>query len=114
GPGAEVIVPSNTFIATWLAATHVGAVPVPVEPNPETHNIDPDAIEQAVTPRTRAIIPVQLYGQAADMDGVRAVAQRHTLKVIEDAAQAHGSLYRGRKTGSLGDAAAFSLYPSKN
>lgn len=114
GPGDEVIVPSNTYIATWLAADQVGAVPVPVEPDAATYNIDPRQIERAVTPRTRAIIAVHLYGQTADMDGINAVAKRHGLKVIEDAAQAHGARYKGRPAGSLGDAAAFSLYPGKN
>ena len=114
GPGDEVIVPSNTFIATWLAVTHVGATPVPVEPVPSTHNIDPSLIEAAITPRTRAIIPVHLYGQPADMDPIVAVARRHSLKIIEDAAQAHGATYLGKRTGGLGDAAAFSFYPGKN
>ena len=114
GPGDEVLVPSNTFIATWLAVTHAGATPVPVEPIAATHNIDPTLIEAAVTPRTRAIIPVHLYGQPADMAPILAVAKRHNLKVIEDAAQAHGATYHGRRTGVLGDAAAFSFYPGKN
>jgi len=114
GPGDEVIVPSNTFIATWLAVTGVGATIVPVEPDPATHNLDPAALEQAITPRTKVIIPVHLYGHPADMDPINAVAQRHGLKVIEDAAQAHGALYRGRKAGSLGHAAGFSFYPGKN
>ncbi|MFG3756720.1 DegT/DnrJ/EryC1/StrS family aminotransferase, partial [Klebsiella pneumoniae] len=88
GPGDEVIVPSNTFIATWLAVTGVGATIVPVEPDPQSHNLDPAALEQAITPRTKVIIPVHLYGHPADMDPINAVAQRHGLKVIEDAAQA--------------------------
>lgn len=114
GPGDEVIVPSNTYIATWLAVTYAGATPVPVEPDVATYNLDPALIEVAVTPRTRAIMPVHLYGQPADMDAVNAVARRHGLKVIEDAAQAHGARYRGRRCGSLGDAAGFSFYPGKN
>ncbi|MFZ3117834.1 MAG: DegT/DnrJ/EryC1/StrS family aminotransferase [Variovorax sp.] len=114
GPGDEVIVPSNTYIATWLAAEQVGAVPVPVEPDAATYNIDPLLIERAITANTKAIIAVHLYGQTADMDGINAVAKRHGLKVIEDAAQAHGARYKGRPAGSLGDAAAFSFYPGKN
>ena len=114
GPGDEVIVPSNTYIATWLAVTYAGALPVPVEPDEATCNLDPALIEAAVTPRTRAIIPVHLYGQPADMAAITGVARRHGLKVIEDAAQAHGARYRGRRCGSLGDAAGFSFYPGKN
>lgn len=114
GPGDEVIVPSNTFIATWLAVSHCGAKPVPVEPLEATYNIDPSRIETAITPRTKAIIAVHLYGQPADMAPILAVAQKHNLKVIEDAAQAHGARYRGTRTGHLGDAAAFSFYPGKN
>ena len=109
-----MIVPSNTFIATWLAVTGVGATIVPVEPDPASHNLDPALLEQAITARTKVIIPVHLYGHPADMDPINAVAQRHRLKVIEDAAQAHGALYRGRKAGSLGHAAGFSFYPGKN
>lgn len=114
GPGDEVLVPSNTFIATWLAVTQTGATPVPVEPVTATHNVDPTLIEAAITPRTRAIIPVHLYGQPADLSPITAIAQRYGLKVIEDAAQAHGAKYRGKRTGMLGDAAAFSFYPGKN
>jgi dTDP-4-amino-4,6-dideoxygalactose transaminase len=114
GAGAEVIVPSNTFIATWLAVTYAGATPVPVEPKAETHNIDPELVETALTPRTKAIIAVHLYGQTADMAPIRTIAERHGLKVIEDAAQAHGARYRNRKAGSLADAAGFSFYPAKN
>jgi dTDP-4-amino-4,6-dideoxygalactose transaminase len=110
----EVIVPSNTFIATWLAASYAGATPVPVEPDARTYNIDPALIEAAITDRTKAIIVVHLYGQPADMDAINAIAERHHLKVIEDAAQAHGARYKGRRVGSLGDAAAFSFYPGKN
>jgi dTDP-4-amino-4,6-dideoxygalactose transaminase len=114
GAGDEVIVPSNTFIATWLAVSYVGATPVPVEPDSATFNLDPARIEAAITPRTRAIMPVHLYGQPADMDPIMAIARRHKLKVIEDAAQAHGARYRGRRVGALGDAAGFSFYPGKN
>lgn len=114
GPGDEVIVPSNTYIATWLAVSLAGAVPVPVEPVAGTYNLDPSRIEDALTPSTRAILVVHLYGLPADMDAIRDLAGRHGLKVIEDAAQAHGSLYKGRRTGALGDAAAFSFYPTKN
>lgn len=114
GPGDEVIVPTNTFIATWLAVSYAGATPVPVEPDVRTYNIDPQRIEAAITPRTRAIMPVHLYGQPADMDGINAIGQRYRLPVIEDAAQAHGARYKGRRTGSLGTAAGFSYYPGKN
>lgn len=114
GPGDEVIVPSNTFIATWLAVSQCGATPVPVEPRADTHNIDPDLILAAVTPRTRAIIAVHLYGQTADMDRINEIAQKHNLIVIEDAAQAQGARYKGRCVGSLGHAAATSFYPGKN
>jgi len=114
GPGDEVIVPSNTFIATWLAVTECGATPVPVEPRIDTHNIDPALIANAITSRTRAIIPVHLYGQPADMDPITALAAEHNLIVIEDAAQAQGARYKGRRVGSLGHAAATSFYPGKN
>jgi dTDP-4-amino-4,6-dideoxygalactose transaminase len=114
GPGDEVLVPGNTFIATWLAVSHVGATPVPVDPDPFTYNIDPERLARALSPRTRAIIPVHLYGQPADMGPILDFAQRHGLKVIEDAAQAHGARYKGRRTGSLADAACFSFYPAKN
>lgn len=114
GEGDEVIVPSNTFIATWLAVSHAGATPIPVEPDVRTYNIDPACIEAKITPRTRAIIAVHLYGQPADMDAINIVAKKHGLKVIEDAAQAHGAKYKGRLVGSLGDAAGFSFYPGKN
>jgi len=114
GPGDEVIVPSNTFIATWLAVAQVGAVPVPVEPDPATYNIDPARIEAAIGPRTRAIIPVHLYGQPADLDPILALARRHGLRVIEDAAQAQGARYRGRRIGGHGDAVCWSFYPGKN
>lgn len=114
GPGDEVIVPSNTYIATWLAVTHTGAIPVPVEPVDFTYNIDPARIEAAITPRTKAILPVHLYGQPADMEPIMKIAASHGLKVMEDAAQAHGARYRGKRTGGLGDAAGFSFYPTKN
>ena len=114
GAGHEVIVPSNTYIATWLAASHAGARPVPVEPDAATYNMDPNRIEDAITPRTRAILPVHLYGQAADMDPIREIGARRGLRVLEDAAQAAGARYRGRRTGALGDAAGFSFYPTKN
>jgi len=114
GAGDEVIVPSNTFIATWLAASAVGATPVPVEPDPATFNIAPELVEAAITPATKAIIAVHLYGQPADMDALAGIARRRKLYLIEDAAQAHGALYKGRRCGSLADAAAFSFYPSKN
>ena len=112
--GDEVIVPSNTYIATWLAVTAAGAIPVPVEPNAMTWNLDADRCGAAVTPRTRAILPVHLYGLPADMDAINEVASAYGLTVLEDAAQAHGARYRGRPVGSLGDAAAWSFYPSKN
>lgn len=114
GPGDEVIVPANTYIATWLAVSRCGARPVAVEPVESTYNIDPERIEAAVTPRTRVIMPVHLYGQTAAMDEVNAIAARYGLKVVEDCAQAHGALYKGRRAGSLGDAAGFSFYPGKN
>lgn len=114
GPGDEVIVPGNTFIATWLAVSHAGATPVGVEPDERTYNIDPARIEAAVTPRTRAIVAVHLYGQPADTDAIGAIAADRGLKLIEDAAQAHGARHRGRRSGSLGAAAAFSFYPGKN
>ena len=114
GPGDEVIVPSNTYIATWLAVTQVGATPVPVEPDPATYNLDPDRIEAAVTDRTKAVMPVHLYGQPADIEATRRVTDRLGLLVVEDAAQAHGARLRGRRVGGLGHAAGFSFYPGKN
>ncbi len=114
GPGHEVIVPANTYIATWLAVSNAGARPVPVEPDPRTYNLDPARVEAAITPLTRAIIPVHLYGQPADMDPILDIARRRRIKVVEDAAQAHGARYKGRRVGSLGDAAGFSFYPTKN
>jgi dTDP-4-amino-4,6-dideoxygalactose transaminase len=114
GPRDQVIVPANTYIATWLAVSHTGACPVPVEPDPRTNNIDPVGIPAAITEHTKAVIAVHLFGQPADMDPIVAVARAHGLVVIEDAAQAHGARYKGRRVGTLGDAAAFSFYPAKN
>jgi len=114
GPGDEVIVPANTYIATWLAVSYAGATPVPVEPDERTWNIAPGRIEEKITGRTRAILPVHLYGQTAEMGLIAELARRYGLKVIEDAAQAHGAICQGRRSGSLGDAAGFSFYPGKN
>lgn len=114
GDGDEVIVPANTYIATALAVSYTGARPVFVEPKEATFNINPDLIEAAITERTKAIMAVHLYGQPAEMDDILAVARRHDLKVIEDAAQAHGAVYKGTRTGHLADAAGFSFYPGKN
>jgi dTDP-4-amino-4,6-dideoxygalactose transaminase len=113
-PGDEVLVPANTYIATWLAVSFAGAVPVPVEPDPRTYNIDPARIEEAITPRTRGIVPVHLYGQPADMDAILEIARRKGLWVVEDAAQAHGARYKGRRVGGMGDVACWSFYPGKN
>ena len=114
GPGDEVIVPSNTYIATWLAVSQCGATPVPVEPDARTYNIDPALIEAAITPRTKVILPVHLYGQPADMDPILAIARKHGLRVLEDGAQAHGARYKGQRLGAHGDAVAWSFYPGKN
>ncbi len=114
GEGDEVIVPSNTYIATALAVTYVGATPVFVEPKIETFCINPEKIESAITDKTKAIMPVHLYGQACDMDPIMAIARKHNLKVVEDCAQAHGATYKGKKVGTFGDAAGFSFYPGKN
>jgi dTDP-4-amino-4,6-dideoxygalactose transaminase len=114
GDGDEVIVPSNTYIATWLAISYAHATPVPVEPDPRTYNLDPERVESAITSQTRAILPVHLYGQPADVDPLMTLAEKYNLKVIEDAAQAQGTLYKGRKSGSLAHAAGFSFYPGKN
>ncbi len=114
GPGDEVIVPSNTFIATWFAVSQCGAMPVPVEPDVRTYNIDPARIEEAITPRTKVILPVHLYGQPADMDPILAIARKHGLLVLEDGAQAHGARYKGQRLGAHGDAVAWSFYPGKN
>ncbi len=114
GPGDEVITAANTFIATTLAISYVGAIPVLVDCDPRTYNIDVSRIEAAITARTKAIMPVHLYGQPADMDAIVKIAQKHGLIVIEDACQAHGARYKGKRTGAIGDAAAFSFYPAKN
>lgn len=114
GPGDEVLVPSNTYIATWLAVSMCGATPVPIEPIEGTHNMDPARIEAALTSRTRVILPVHLYGQPADLDPILDIARRHHLMVLEDGAQAHGARYKGRKLGGHGDAVAWSFYPGKN
>ncbi len=114
GSGDEVIVPSNTYIATALAVTYAGAKVVFVEPDIKTYNIDPSKIEAAITDRTKAIMPVHLYGQSCDMDPIMEIAKRYNLKVIEDCAQAHGATYKGRKIGTFGDACGYSFYPGKN
>jgi dTDP-4-amino-4,6-dideoxygalactose transaminase len=114
GPGDEVITAANTFIATVLTISNTGARPVLVDVDPCTYNLDPERLAAAITPRTRAIVAVHLYGQPAAMDPIRAIAQRYGLLVVEDAAQAHGARYKGRRVGSLGDAAGFSFYPAKN
>jgi dTDP-4-amino-4,6-dideoxygalactose transaminase len=114
GPGDEVIVPSNTYIATWLAVSQCGATPVPVEPDVGTYNLDAARIEAAVTPRTRVVLPVHLYGQPADMDAIGAVARHRGLALLDDCAQAHGASYKGRPVGSLADVSAWSFYPAKN
>ncbi|MBO6634176.1 DegT/DnrJ/EryC1/StrS family aminotransferase [Parvibaculum sp.] len=114
GPGDEVIVPSNTYIATWLAVTQCGATVVPVEPCESTHTIDPSRLRSAITSRTRAILPVHLYGHPADMDRILAVANDHGIKVLEDGAQAHGARYKGERLGAHGDAVAWSFFPGKN
>ncbi len=114
GDDDEVIVPANTYIATWLAVSYAGAKPVPIEPLSDTYNMDPYKIEKAITSKTRAILPVHLYGQPVDMDPIIVIARRYGLKVVEDAAQAHGARYKGKRVGSIGDAAGFSFYPGKN
>ncbi len=114
GPGDEVIVPSHTYIATWLAVSMCGATPVPVEVDEATFNLDPTLVERAVTPRTKAVMPVHLYGQPADMGGLTQIAARHGLRVLEDVAQGHGARYRERRVGAWSDAAGFSFYPGKN
>ncbi|MCX7106497.1 MAG: DegT/DnrJ/EryC1/StrS family aminotransferase [Methylococcales bacterium] len=113
-PGDEVIVPSNTYIATWLAVSQCGAIPVPVEPDPLTYNVDPTRIEAAITDRTKVILPVHLYGQPADMDPILAIAKKHDLRVLEDSAQAHGARYKDKRIGAHGDIVAWSFYPGKN
>lgn len=112
--GDEVIVPSNTYIATALAVTYVGAKPVFVEPDIQTFNIDPLQIEEKITPRTKVIMPVHLYGQPCDMDKICEIAKKHNLIIVEDCAQAHGALYKGKRVGGFGNAAGFSFYPGKN
>ncbi len=112
--GDEVIVPSNTYIATALAVTYCGATPVFVEPDIRTFNIEPTKIQTAITSKTKAIMPVHLYGQSCDMDSIMEIAKKHNLYVVEDCAQAHGATYKGKKIGSFGDAAGFSFYPGKN
>lgn len=114
GPGDEVIVPSNTYIATWLAVSQCGATPVPVEPDDQTYNIDPASIFAAISPRTKVILPVHLYGQPADLDPILEIARKHGLRVLEDGAQAHGARYKGQRIGGHGDAVAWSFYPGKN
>lgn len=114
GSGDEVIVPSNTYIATWLAVSQCGATPVPVEPLEATYNINPALIEPAITPQTKAILPVHLYGQPVDLDPILSIARKHGLLVLEDAAQAHGARYKGKRIGAHGDAVAWSFYPGKN
>jgi dTDP-4-amino-4,6-dideoxygalactose transaminase len=114
GAGDEVIVPANTYIASWLAVSYTGAKPVPVEPDPKTYNIDPRRIEQSITKRTKAIMPVHLYGQPVEMEIIWQVAEKYSLRIIEDAAQTHGGWYRQRMAGNLGAAAGFSFYPTKN
>jgi len=114
GPGAEVIVPANTYIATWLAVSYAGATPVPIEPDEHTYNLDPSRLEEVITSRTRAIVAVHLYGQPANVDAIKNVAAPYGIKVIEDAAQAHGARYQGQRVGGLADAGAFSFYPGKN
>ncbi len=114
GPGDEVLVPSNTYIATWLAVSYAGAIPVPVEPNERTYNLDPGKLEAAITNRTKGILPVHLYGQPADMDPILKLANKNNLWVLEDAAQAHGARYKGKRVGGLGTAAGWSFYPGKN
>lgn len=114
GPGDEVIVPSNTYIATWLSVTAVGARPVPVEPDRATHNIDPNLILAAITSATKVIMPVHLYGQPADLDPILAIARERGIAVVEDGAQAHGALYKGRRLGAHGDIVCWSFYPGKN
>lgn len=114
GEGDEVIVPSNTYIASILAISEVGATPILVEPNLSTYNIDPKLIEKSITKNTKAILVVHLYGRVVDMNAINQIAEKYDLKIIEDAAQAHGALYNGKRVGNLGNAAGFSFYPGKN
>ena len=114
GPGDEVILASNSYIATVLAVSMAGATPVFVEPDPSTHNLDPATVERVITERSRVILPTHLYGQPADLDALLAIAHRDGLRLLEDAAQAHGARYQGRRIGAHGDAVAWSFYPTKN
>ena len=114
GPGDEVITVANTFMATVLSISYNGATPILVDIDPVTYQMDPAQVLDAVTPRTKAIMPVHLYGHPVDMDPIMAIARRHGLVVIEDASQAHGARYKGKRVGSIGHAAVFSLYPAKN
>lgn len=114
GPGNEVIVPSHTYIATWLAVSQVGAKPVPVEVSEDTFNLDPELLETAITPSTRAILPVHLYGHPAEMDQILTIAHKHGLRVLSDAAQAQGARYKNKRIGGMGDVTAWSFYPGKN
>ena len=114
GPGDEVIVPSNTYIATWLAVSQCGAIPIPVEPDEATFNMDPSRIEATISPKTKVIMPVHLYGQPADLDPILTIAKKHGLRVLEDGAQAHGARYKGKRLGTHGDVVAWSFYPGKN
>jgi len=114
GKDDEVIIPSNTYIATALAVSYAGAIPIMVEPSERTYNVNPNLIEEKITKKTKAIIPVHLYGQACDMDPINGIAWRYNLKIIEDASQAHGATYKEKKCGALGDVAGFSFYPTKN
>lgn len=114
GEGDEVIVPSNTYIATWIGVSLAGAIPVPTEPSEETYNMDPNLIEEKINQKTKAILPVHLYGQPADMGPILEIAEKYDLKVVDDAAQAHGGRYKGKQIGSVADATAFSFYPTKN
>jgi len=113
-PGDEVIVPTNTYIATWLAVSYVGATAVPVEPIPGLWNLDPQRVESVITPRTKVILPVHLYGQPADLEPILQIARKHEIRVLEDAAQAHGARYKGRRIGAHGDMVSWSFYPGKN
>lgn len=114
GAGDEVIVPSNTYIASWLAVSYVGATPIPVEPRPATYNINPELIEAKITAKTKAIMPVHLFGQCCEMDAIMAIAKKHSLYVVEDNAQSQGSAYNGKLAGSFGDINGTSFYPGKN
>jgi dTDP-4-amino-4,6-dideoxygalactose transaminase len=114
GPGDEVIVPSHTYIATWLAVSNCGAIPVPVEPTAHCFTMDPELIEEAITSRTKVILPVHLYGLPVDIDSILKIARKYCLRVLEDGAQCHGSRYKGRRIGSHGDAVSWSFYPGKN